>query len=1353
MTNFNLGEEVNMGGGGGGGPSAVRPSGNAFTALGGLFDLAGGPPKAPTRGQLEDSRLKGYGQGLQEVAALRDANKHQEADATWEKLRKNAAIDGLDTSSGQVAAMEESFLGESYQGIQEKEESFEDQNQGLINQKMAVLRAQNPDLPEEEMRNKAIEMAQEEVIRAAGMVGKFKEDWPKISTALNEQLLLEANEYFKDPSRSLTATSAQQLMAELGQVHSEVVAAFQKSMGKDFTQEVADEIDSFFDRHKKNFEALVTQAGKDSLEANATKFQSYLFNKGLDGPLSQGDVLQIVMTTFTQGGGVTGIIDKLSEGGVFSKSDEEVRSTLDKIKDAYNDYITDDSEVADWFETAKASIDFLNKYDRNVDGTQKDGTTNQTPDGTPVVQDREANSAATVGKVALSVAFAKAEQSKNFVDILEGEIQDSLKHEAESGDLEGVNRIIETQENLGRAVINDAIKQTNQRAGGLQDNIKPGGGSPNVQMGMGAIGVPLLSVDEDNNVSINERSLLKAYQLVAGDRYNEANFVPAVGKAYRDESGAIDWMAAVEDNFNALKGQDIPGLYAFQDFVKERILGNDSNMMGLKAIRRAEKGLNQWGGLRTAVNPAAPVVEEEDPEAATTEPSVTMGGTPSRGQAVEEVSFTDFATNFLKGKGFSEDQINKVVEEINEIGEEAYLEKMQGGEETSIYFNEAVTKAIMADTTGEEWANGVRQAIAEAKGVDASEVTDVEIEEAKAAQNSGEVDTDKAEALEALKGMPPSEMQAQIQGQKSQRRLREEGTFDINIYSDGQKAAPVSNLIQATVSSLITTEARGGNAFSWNSRNYVDGSDGVVGGELVTTGHYGRLQFGPARLQEAQEAGVMPPDMTVEEFLKSPETQVAVENWHLTDHIATIQRKGWDSLIGTRVNGTLVTMSGMLAGAHLGGIGSLGRYLKGGGNSRDANGTSIGKYMRLHASAETVPIIQATFSVAEMQTYLGDDHDKFDVAFGNNLVGFLQAAKKAGVDISLNSGWRSLEQQAQILANNMTRPERGGFTKAERDQWLADVAKYGAVEALTVERDGRNWTDRFTNTPNGQSIRRWIGLPGGSKHQHGLAADLGYGNDAAEKWAHENAGKYGLHFRMAHEPWHIELIGGASVATGYNHRTAAHAKKIQDYAKETGISYIEASNFFNFVETTNSQEFSREAKALAQDNLSSTVPEEAQGGGQPAAAVLAAQGLEAAVAEELGGSATGGESLSTGNSGLEMNDGGSRNLLTEADIKKAKRAQTIEGMGEVAEIEKAGLDQRMQQADEELERDRSKMLRAKDVEISDREKGFLKAAGGGPNTPAFNTMNEAMEALDAGLIEVGDLVVIGGKGYKMQENM
>jgi len=63
------------------------------------------------------------------------------------------------------------------------------------------------------------------------------------------------------------------------------------------------------------------------------------------------------------------------------------------------------------------------------------------------------------------------------------------------------------------------------------------------------------------------------------------------------------------------------------------------------------------------------------------------------------------------------------------------------------------------------------------------------------------------------------------------------------------------------------------------------------------------------------------------------------------------------------------------------------------------------------------------------------------------------------------------------------------------------------------------------------------------------------------------------------------------------------------------------------------------------------------------------------------------------------------------------------------------------------------MLRAKDVEISDREKGFLKAAGGGPNTPAFNTMNEAMEALDAGLIEVGDLVVIGGKGYKMQENM
>jgi hypothetical protein len=45
--------------------------------------------------------------------------------------------------------------------------------------------------------------------------------------------------------------------------------------------------------------------------------------------------------------------------------------------------------------------------------------------------------------------------------------------------------------------------------------------------------------------------------------------------------------------------------------------------------------------------------------------------------------------------------------------------------------------------------------------------------------------------------------------------------------------------------------------------------------------------------------------------------------------------------------------------------------------------------------------------------------------------------------------------------------------------------------------------------------------PGTSKHERGEAADLIYtGNGRA--WAHANAARFGLHFPLRDEPWHIE---------------------------------------------------------------------------------------------------------------------------------------------------------------------------------------------------------------------------------------
>jgi len=49
--------------------------------------------------------------------------------------------------------------------------------------------------------------------------------------------------------------------------------------------------------------------------------------------------------------------------------------------------------------------------------------------------------------------------------------------------------------------------------------------------------------------------------------------------------------------------------------------------------------------------------------------------------------------------------------------------------------------------------------------------------------------------------------------------------------------------------------------------------------------------------------------------------------------------------------------------------------------------------------------------------------------------------------------------------------------------------------------------------------------PGSSNHEFGFAVDLVYTNDDARTWAHANAARFGLHFPMSYEPWHIEPIG------------------------------------------------------------------------------------------------------------------------------------------------------------------------------------------------------------------------------------
>lgn len=106
-----------------------------------------------------------------------------------------------------------------------------------------------------------------------------------------------------------------------------------------------------------------------------------------------------------------------------------------------------------------------------------------------------------------------------------------------------------------------------------------------------------------------------------------------------------------------------------------------------------------------------------------------------------------------------------------------------------------------------------------------------------------------------------------------------------------------------------------------------------------------------------------------------------------------------------------------------------------------------------------------------------------DPNFKAALDGLAAAAKGAGHEITVFSGFRSVERQTEL--------------------WESALKRYGSAERA----------------------RKWVAPPGRSNHNFGIAADLRYSSDAARQFAHARAGDFGLHFPMSWEPWHIEPQG------------------------------------------------------------------------------------------------------------------------------------------------------------------------------------------------------------------------------------
>lgn len=116
---------------------------------------------------------------------------------------------------------------------------------------------------------------------------------------------------------------------------------------------------------------------------------------------------------------------------------------------------------------------------------------------------------------------------------------------------------------------------------------------------------------------------------------------------------------------------------------------------------------------------------------------------------------------------------------------------------------------------------------------------------------------------------------------------------------------------------------------------------------INTYGYLGKYQFGKETLKLI---GVR----NVTMFLDNPKLQEKA-------FIANAQRNKWilrrdiNRFVGKRVNGVLVTESGILAAAHLAGAGSVKKYLRSYGldNFADGYGTTISNYMKRFSGYDT----------------------------------------------------------------------------------------------------------------------------------------------------------------------------------------------------------------------------------------------------------------------------------------------------------------------------------------------------------------------------------------------------------------
>ena len=141
-----------------------------------------------------------------------------------------------------------------------------------------------------------------------------------------------------------------------------------------------------------------------------------------------------------------------------------------------------------------------------------------------------------------------------------------------------------------------------------------------------------------------------------------------------------------------------------------------------------------------------------------------------------------------------------------------------------------------------------------------------------------------------------------------------------------------------------------------SAENSAVGSGGKVG-------HFGLLQFGQDRLTDAKAAGVIPADMTPQQFRDSDTaTQNKVADWHFANIDKQAETSGLNSYFGKTIKGVTLDRDAIRGMAHIGGVEGVKKFISSNGayDPADVNGTKISDYGKRFGSSTPSAIAALT---------------------------------------------------------------------------------------------------------------------------------------------------------------------------------------------------------------------------------------------------------------------------------------------------------------------------------------------------------------------------------------------------------